>query len=129
MREEVHLLEIQGERFTLLPEKDYLQHRNRAGGSEEGTAVRGATAEPSTSSFCGEDLKAVRKTAGLSQAELGARMGKSQGVISAAERGVIQVGPCMLKAAQTACGLLKSSEPPLPSKSSKRSSKVSKRRR
>lgn len=50
-------------------------------------------------------LRAARRQAGLTQAQLAERMGRSQALVSLAERGALRVGTPFLRTVLTACGL------------------------
>lgn len=50
-------------------------------------------------------LRAARRQAGLTQAQLAARMGRSQALVSLAERGALRIGTPYLHAVLDACGL------------------------
>jgi DNA-binding XRE family transcriptional regulator len=50
-------------------------------------------------------LCAARRSAGLTQAQLAERMGRSQTLVSLAERGALRIGTPYLRAVLDACGL------------------------
>jgi DNA-binding XRE family transcriptional regulator len=50
-------------------------------------------------------LRAARHQAGLTQAQLAGRMGRSQALVSLAERGGLRIGAPYLRAVLEACGL------------------------
>ncbi|HEY3271833.1 MAG TPA: DUF2442 domain-containing protein [Geothrix sp.] len=50
-------------------------------------------------------LRAARSQAGLTQAQLAQRMGRSQALVSLAERGALRIGTPYLRAVLDACGL------------------------
>jgi ribosome-binding protein aMBF1 (putative translation factor) len=51
------------------------------------------------------DLRAARESAGLTQAQLAERMGKSQTMVSQAESGAMRVSERYVRAVLKACGL------------------------
>ena len=50
-------------------------------------------------------LRAARRQAGLTQVQLAERMGRSQALVSLAERGALRIGASYLHAVLEACGL------------------------
>jgi DNA-binding XRE family transcriptional regulator len=50
-------------------------------------------------------LRAARRQAGLTQAQLAERMGRSQALVSLAERGALRIGTPYLRTVLEACGL------------------------
>ena len=50
-------------------------------------------------------LRAARRQAGLTQAQLAERMGRSQALVSLAERGALRIGTPYLQTVLEACGL------------------------
>jgi len=50
-------------------------------------------------------LRAARRQAGLTQVQLAERMGRSQALVSLAERGALRIGTPYLRAVLEACGL------------------------
>ncbi len=50
-------------------------------------------------------LRAARRQAGLTQTQLAERMGRSQALVSLAERGALRIGTPYLRAVLEACGL------------------------
>ena len=50
-------------------------------------------------------LRAARRQAGFTQAQLAERMGRSQALVSLAERGALRIGTPYLRAVLEACGL------------------------
>ena len=86
--------------YVILPKAEYLRLQQSAGvqaGSVD--AVEYARAS------IGATLKAAREEAGLSQAELATRLGKSQPMISGAESGSISVSERYVAQVLKACGL------------------------
>ncbi len=56
-------------------------------------------------------LRAARRQAGLTQAQLAERMGRSQALVSLAERGGLRIGTPYLHAVLDACGLPRDWQP------------------
>jgi DNA-binding XRE family transcriptional regulator len=104
------VIEIRGERFALIPEAEYLNLRHLAG--EDAPLDPGlldlddlVDADDYMAKSIGADLKAARIAGGLTQAQLAARLKKSQAMVSSAERGTIEIGARYLQAVLKACGL------------------------
>ena len=104
------IIEIKGERFALVPESEYLKLRHMAG--EDAPLDPGmldteglVDSEGYMSANIGDDIKAARIEAGLTQAQLGAKLRKSQAMVSAAERGKVEVGVRYFQSVLKACGL------------------------
>lgn len=86
--------------YVLLPRADFLKLQEQAGipaGSVDAVAYARAS--------IGETLKDARLHAGLTQAELAAKLKKSQPMISGAEGGTISVSERYVKAVLKACQL------------------------
>lgn len=64
-----------------------------------------AEAEEFVLASLGRDLKAAREHAGLSQAQLAKRLGKTQTTVSKSEAGKIQVSEAYVRAVLKACKL------------------------
>ncbi len=88
--------------YVVIPRAEYLKLQEQAGipaGSVDAVAF--------ARSSIGETLKQARKHAGLTQAELAAKLKKSQPMISGAEGGTISVSERYVAAVLKACGLPK----------------------
>ena len=104
------VIEIRGERFSLIPEQEYLELL--------GHVPPDASTEPDPFDLTdlvdadefmgkaiGRTLKAARAAAGLTQAQLAKQLRKSQAMVSSAERGTIEVGVDYLRSVMEGCGL------------------------
>jgi len=118
---ELPVIEILGQRFALVPEADYLALVQRAGpvactcaSPDAGAMDDLVDADAFMAKSIGEDLKAARLEAGLTQAQLAARTRKSQAMVSSAERGTIEVGLRYVQAVLKACGLPEDWKPRAP---------------
>jgi ribosome-binding protein aMBF1 (putative translation factor) len=92
--------QIDGKAFFIVPEREYLQLRKRAGipaGSVDALEYSRAS--------LGEKLRKAREVAGLTQTKLAKRLDKSQALVSAAERGAEAIGERYVLAVLKACGL------------------------
>jgi ribosome-binding protein aMBF1 (putative translation factor) len=91
-------LTIGGVEYVVIPKAEYLRLQDlHPGGAVDAHAfIRGSIAE---------DLRAAREAAGLTQAELADRMGKSQTMVSQAESGAARVSERYVRAVLEACGL------------------------
>lgn len=98
---------IDGQRYVALPEVEYLKLVPDAKKREDGTVDALAFIQDAIAA----DLRAAREHAGLTQAELAKKMGKSQPMIARAEAGQTRVGEKYLHAVLTACGLPKDWKP------------------
>ena len=76
------------------------------------TLSRATDARAHAAKSIASDLCLARKTAGLTQAELAHRLGKSQAMVSAVEHGRMRVGARFVAAVIAACGLPRSWKPP-----------------
>jgi DNA-binding XRE family transcriptional regulator len=109
-------LELMGVRFVVIPETDYQNLLHLAvGNSPQDKALfdldKLVDAEACMTRAIGEDLRAARESAGLTQADLARKLRKSQALISAAERGTTQVGLRYVESVLKACGLPKNWKP------------------
>jgi len=109
-------LELMGVRFVVIPETDYQNLlRLSVGHSELDKELfdldKLEDAETFMATTIGEDLRAARETAGLTQAELARKLRKSQALVSAAERGTTQVGLRYVESVLKVCGLPKNWKP------------------
>jgi hypothetical protein len=92
---------IDNEDYVAIPRADYLR---LLGDPELDGAVE---AVAFARKAIGEDLRVARETAGLTQAELAKKLGKTQPMVSGAESGTIRVGERYVAAVLKACGLPK----------------------
>jgi ribosome-binding protein aMBF1 (putative translation factor) len=92
-------LTIRGEEYVVIPRAEYLRLKDLplpAGTVDAHTFLRDSIAK---------DLRAAREYAGLTQAELAERMGKSQTMVSQAESGSARVSARYVRNVLQACGL------------------------
>ncbi len=94
-------LKIDGKDYLALPRAEYLR---LAGGKDLEGAV---DAVEYARRSLGATLRAARKRAGLSQADLAKRLRKSQPMVSGAESGAVHVGERYVAAVLKACHLPK----------------------
>jgi ribosome-binding protein aMBF1 (putative translation factor) len=92
-------LTVDGVDYVLLPKAEYLSLLDK----------KAATAAVDAHAFVrrsiGADLRAARRTAKLTQAQLAQRLGKSQTLVSQAESGSARVSERYVRAVLKACGL------------------------
>ena len=103
-------LEILGTRFVLLPETDYqdlLQLRSKDRPLDPSVLDLEDLEDADTfmSMELGRGLRKARETANLTQSQLAKKLRKSQSMVSAAERGTMEIGVRYAKAVLRACGL------------------------
>jgi ribosome-binding protein aMBF1 (putative translation factor) len=97
-------LNIGGIEYVVVPRAEYLK--------QVGIVPRGSVeARPFVQRLIAKDLKAAREEAGLTQAELAAKLEKSQTLVSQAEGGRERVGEKYVSAVLKACGLPKDWKP------------------
>jgi len=89
-------LTIGGVEYVVIPKAEYHRLRSEPAPVEAHAFVR---------SSLGADLRAAREVANLTQAELAARLKKSQTLISQAEAGNTRVSERYVRAVLEACGL------------------------
>ena len=90
---------VEGVEYVVIPKADYLRMQDvqpTSGSVDARTFVRQSIAV---------DLHAAREHAGLTQAELAERMGKSQTMVSQAESGTARISERYVHAVLAACGL------------------------
>lgn len=92
-------LTVRGVEYVVIPKADYL--RMRSAHLPEGAV----DAHVFTRQSIAEGLRQAREAARITQAELAARMGKSQTLISQAEAGTARVSERYVAAVLDACGL------------------------
>lgn len=99
MEATVQTITLGGTEYVIVPRAEY----------DRLTGKHGERAEVDALSFgqqaLGESLRTARETAKLTQAELAARLKKSQPMVSGAESGRVRVGAAYVKAVLRACGL------------------------
>jgi ribosome-binding protein aMBF1 (putative translation factor) len=107
-------LTVGGVEYVVIPKAEYLRL--------QGTTLRAGTvdAHEFVRHSLARDLRAAREHAGLTQAELARRMGKSQTMVSQAESGSARVSERYVKAVLRACGLPEDWRGPKPPKRSRR---------
>src|SRR5690606_4467911 len=95
----VGTLTVRGVEYVVIPKADYLRM--------QGNELPPGTVDAHTfvQQSIARDLRAARGRAGLTQAELAERMGKSQTMISQAESGSARISERYVKAVLKACGL------------------------
>jgi ribosome-binding protein aMBF1 (putative translation factor) len=91
-------LTVRGVEYVVIPKAEYLRMKGA-------TALRTVDAHEAIRGSIGEGLRAAREEAGLTQAELAERMGKSQTMVSQAESGTARVSERYVRAVLDACGL------------------------
>jgi DNA-binding XRE family transcriptional regulator len=114
---------VRGVEFVVIPKAEYL--RMQSGKLPIGSVEAHAFVRQSIAA----DLRSARESAGLTQAQLALRMGKSQTMVSQAESGIMRVSERYVRAVLKACGLPMSwgaSKPPskTPSKPRKRTRRM-----
>ncbi len=105
---------INGKEYVAIPRADYLR---MVGGKDLEGAVDAV--EYGRKSL-GRSLRAARETAGLTQGELAAKLGKTQPMVSGAESGAVRVGEKYVASVLEACGLPKDWKAPRRAKKSER---------
>lgn len=97
---------LDGEEYIVIPRVLYEREMKKA------TLPPGAVdAVAFANKSIGDDLRAAREQAGLTQTTLAKKLGKSQPLVSGAENGTIAVGETYVAAVLKACGLPKSWTP------------------
>lgn len=89
-------LTVGGVEYVVIPKADYLRMQDSGLGVDAHEFLRGSIAK---------DLRKAREHAGLTQAELADRLGKSQTMISQAESGTARVSERYVLSVLKACGL------------------------
>jgi ribosome-binding protein aMBF1 (putative translation factor) len=92
-------LTIRGVEYVVIPKVEYLRVHDRA------LADGAVDAHPFVRNSIAEDLRAARKHAKLTQADLAKKMGKSQTLVSQAEAGIARVSERYVRAVLKACRL------------------------
>jgi len=93
-------IEIGGVQCLIVPAADYEALRERAQSADE-RAPMPALRKPRD---IARTLRDARRTAGISQRQLAERLGRSQSMVSQAERGSARLGERYLRAVLDACG-------------------------
>jgi len=112
------ILEIHGERFAILPETEYLRLRDGTDGAPLPAGILDeedlVDADAFVARSIGQDLKQARVAAGLTQGQLARMLHKSQSLVSAAERGTLDVGVRYVEGVLRACASIKGTAAPSP---------------
>jgi ribosome-binding protein aMBF1 (putative translation factor) len=90
---------VGGVEYVVIPRAEYLRLKDRA------APTGGVEARPFVRDSLAAGLRAAREQAGLTQAELATRLGKSQTMVSQAESGAARISERFVKAVLKACGL------------------------
>lgn len=100
----IQTITLGGTEYVIVPRAEYdrLAGRDVAAGGVPAGAVDAVDLAQRT---VAEGLRRAREAAGLTQAELAARLKKSQPMVSGAESGRVRVGAGYVKAVLKACGL------------------------
>jgi ribosome-binding protein aMBF1 (putative translation factor) len=98
-------LKLDGKTYVILPKAEYL--RLRRGDTPPNTVDAIEHARGSLAA----DLRTAREEAGLTQAELAKKLGKSQTMVSQAEAGNVSIGERYVAAVLKACKLSKDWKP------------------
>jgi ribosome-binding protein aMBF1 (putative translation factor) len=105
MQKAVTEFKLDGKTYVVLPKADYLRLRRGDTPPHTVDAIEYARAS------MGGDLRAAREEAGLTQAELAEKLGKSQTMVSQAEAGQVSVGARYVATVLKACRLPKDWKP------------------
>jgi ribosome-binding protein aMBF1 (putative translation factor) len=98
-------VKLDGKTYVILPKAEYL--RLRRGDTPAGTVDAVEYARKGVAA----DLRVAREEAGLTQAELAEKLGKSQTMVSQAESGNVSVGERYVASVLKACRLPKDWKP------------------
>ena len=115
METKVQMLRFGKGEYVVLPKAEYL--RLRKGEAPPGTVDALAYADEAIA----QGLRQAREAGGLTQVELAAKLGKSQGMVSGAEGGRVRVGERYIASVLKACGLPKDWKAPKATKSKTKS--------
>jgi ribosome-binding protein aMBF1 (putative translation factor) len=99
----VQVIEVEGVEYALLPRAEL---ERLIGDADELTDARAYTRQ-----LIAHDLRRAREVAGLTQAELAERIGRSRSMVAGAERGHQRVGAPYVARVLKACGLPKDWRP------------------
>lgn len=102
----VQMLTIKGTRYALIPEREYRRLASSKAAPAESEEEDLVDAEPFMLEVLGRNLKAARlaaKPRPLTQAELAEKLGITQSFVSAAERGVKEIGSPYVARVMKAC--------------------------
>ncbi len=89
-------LTVGGVEYVIIPKAEYLRMQGSKLGVDAQAFVQDSVAK---------DLRAARESVGLTQAELAARLRKSQTMVSQAESGTARVSERYVRSVLAACGL------------------------
>jgi DNA-binding XRE family transcriptional regulator len=92
-------LTVGGVKYVVIPKAEYLLLRDSAAPGDD------QDAHAFVRESIGRDLRAAREHAGLTQAGLAAKLGKSQTMVSQAESGMARVSERYVRAVLKACRL------------------------
>lgn len=106
MEGNVQTITLGGTEYVIVPRSEYERLTAR---EAKGDEVDALTFGQRT---LGESLRQARETAKLTQAQLAAKLKKSQPMVSGAESGRVRVGAAYVKAVLRACGLAPDWTPP-----------------
>ena len=95
----VGTLTVGGVEYVVIPKAEYLRIRN------SGVPVGAVGAHAFVRGSIAADLRAAREAAGLTQAELAQKLGKSQTMVSQAESGAARVSERYVRTVLKACRL------------------------
>jgi ribosome-binding protein aMBF1 (putative translation factor) len=99
MERSIQTIRLGGTEYVIIPRAEYGELAGRKAAGNEVLAVDFAQHALS------ESLRTARESPGLTQAELAARLKKSQPMVSGAESGRVRVGAAYVKAVLKACKL------------------------
>lgn len=97
---EPQVIRLDGTEYVIVPRADYLKLRESAG-----IPPRSVDAREYVRASLAASLRAARKQAKLTQADLAKRMGVSQPMVSGAEGGSVRVSERYVRNVLEACGL------------------------
>ncbi len=100
----VQEITLDGKEYVILPKAEYLRLRKGEAGAPAGS-VGAVDAVAHADEVIAANLKRAREAAGLTQAELAERLGKSQAMVSGAESGRVRVSARYVATVLAACGL------------------------
>ena len=97
MSKEIQTIKLGRIEYVVLPKAEYLRLRGLPPGTVDAVDFADRT--------IAANLKRARESAGLTQEELAAKLGKSQTMVSGAESGRIRAGERYIASVLKACGL------------------------
>jgi ribosome-binding protein aMBF1 (putative translation factor) len=99
----VQVIEVEGVEYAILPRAELERLTRGEGGLTDGQEY--------TRQLIAHDLRRAREAAGITQAELARRIGRSRSMVAGAERGHQRVGAPYVERVLKACGLPKDWRP------------------